>query len=291
METTNTKYNEEKYLTSNPELMYNRYFADNVYREYGESFCDDETGEVITVQRRELLFERGAQHINGDAIAKLRFYLSSGDVKEVAVSTQRRCGIYSVSGSCTPYIAKVLSGGKKYKVLLYATSLQNVLDIVADYGELNFNGYFNVVTAKEIDYAEIRLDTLQSIDLTEEYLKDKISLREWAAAEKSAKPDNNASASQGFWRLDLVISVVYEHNEETFDRSYIIKTSSVERALAVVEVELYKSQEAEIAELEKIGKRADKASFVTKIKSVSPMKIDYVVPVDFTIAHNKKENA
>lgn len=122
-------------------------------------------------------------------------------------------------------------------------------------------------------------------------MKDKISLREWAAAEKSAKPDNNASASQGFWRLDLVISEVYEHNENIFDRSYIIKTSSVERAIAVVEVELYKSQEARIAELEKIGKRADKASYMIKIRSVSPMKIDYVVPVDFTIAHNKKENA
>lgn len=139
MEITDTRHNEVKYLTSDPELMYNKYFADNVYREYDESFCDDETGEVITVQRRELLFERGT-HINGDAIAKLRFYLSSGDIKEVAVSTQQRRGIYSVSGSCAPYIAKVLSGGKKYKVLLYANSLQNVLDIVADYGELNFNG-------------------------------------------------------------------------------------------------------------------------------------------------------
>jgi hypothetical protein len=62
----------------------------------------------------------------------------------------------------------------------------------------------------------------------------------------------------------------------------------VERALAVVEVLLYKSQEARLAELEQAGKKADKASYVTKIKSVSPMKIDYVVPVDFMVAHNKK---
>lgn len=286
MEKISTKHTEDRYMTSDPALMYNRYFADNVYRVYNESFCDEDSGEVVTIERREFLFERGA-HIDGDAIAKLRFYLSSGDIKEVAVSSQRRCGVYSTFGSCTPYIAKVLVGGKKYKVLLYASSLQNVLDIVADFGELNFEGRFNITTAKELDYAEIYLDTLQPIDLTEEYLKDKISMTEWAAAEKAAKPDNNAS--QHFWRLDLYIQEIYEDAQQGFNRSYIIRTSSVERALALVEVLLYKEQEERASEFEKSGKEMDKASYVTKINSVAPMKIDYVIPTDFSAAYNKSE--
>lgn len=283
-ELINHKFNEELYVTPDPQLMYNRFFAQNVYRKYTEDFLDDETGEVVSVERRELLFERGA-HINGDVIAKIRFYLSTGDIKEVAISNQCRRGLYELSNYCRPYIAKVAVGGKKFKVLLYASSLQNVIDVVRDFGELTFARTFDIVTAKEIDYAEIHLDTLKPIDLTEEYLKDKISMREWAAAEKSIKPSDENKGSLNYWRLDLSITEMSDGHSEVSDNSFIIKTTSVERALAFIEVLLYKRQEEAIAK----GGKAERASYSLKIISAQPLKIDYVVPKELSEAHNKQE--
>lgn len=280
----NTKFTEQRYITSDPALMYNRYFAANLYRTYTESFLDDETGEVVDIERKELLFERGT-HINGDVIAKLRFYLSTGDVKEVDVSNQQRRGMFSEGCSLRPYIAKVVVGCKKNKILLYASGLQNVIDIIQDYGELTFSGLFDITTAKEIDFAEILIDTLQPIDLNAEYLKDSISMREWAAAAKSQVPAEGEKASLGLWRLDLEITERFDKQEELFDRSFIIKTSSVERALAAIEVRLYKKQEQSIAD----GVTSDKASYTLKIKAASPMKIDFIIPTEFSLAHNKRE--
>lgn len=280
----NTRFTEQRYITSDPTLMYNRYFAANLYRTYTESFLDDDTGEVVDIERKELLFERGT-HINGDVIAKLRFYLSTGDVKEVDVTNQQRRGMFSGGGSLRPYIAKVVVGCKKNKILLYASGLQNVIDIIQDYGELTFSGLFDITTAKEIDYAEILIDTLQPIDLTAEYLKDSISMRQWAAAEKSQAPAEGEKASLDLWRLDLEVTERFDKREELFDRSFIIKTSSVERALAAIEVLLYKRQEQRIAD----GDTSDKASYTLKIKAASPMKIDFIIPTEFSLAHNKTE--
>lgn len=281
MSQESTKFTEERYITSDPELMYNRYFASNVYRTYTEDFLDDDTGEVVSIERKELLFERG-QHINGDAIAKVRFYLASGDIKEVDVSNQCRKGMYWRSSSTCPYIAKVNTTDKKYKILLYATGLQNVLDIIQDFGELQFAGGFNIATAKEIDYADIHIDSLQPIDLTTEYLKDKISMREWAAAEEAQQPAEQSSANKRFWRLDLEITQRFNTREDAFEHSYIIQTSSVERALAVIEVLLYQNQEKNIKEGD------ERASYTIKILSAAPMKIDYVVPLHFSVAHNQQ---
>ncbi len=288
-ETISHKFNEECYLTPDPQLMYNRFFAQNVYRVYTEDFLDDETGEVVSVERRELLFERGA-HINGDVIAKIRFYLSTGDIKEVAVSNQCRRGLYELSNYCRLYLAKVAVGRNKFKrnkfkVLLYASSLQNVIDVVRDFGELTFEGAFDIVTAKEIDYAEIHLDTLKPIDLTEEYLKDKISMREWAAAEKSIKPSAESVERLLYWRLDLSITAMSGELTNFSDNSFIIKTTSVERALAFIEVLLYKQQEEAIAK----GVKHERESYSLKIISAQPMKIDFVVPAELSEAHNKTE--
>lgn len=285
MNTAITKYTEERYLTSNPELMYNRYFASNVYRSYEEAFCDEATGEVVTIERKELLFERGT-HINGDVIAKIRFYLSTGDVKEVDVSNQQRRGLYSQDTHTKPYIAKVQCNGKKYKILLYASGLQSVLDIIQDYGELNFNGWFEIITAKEIDYADILVDTLQPIDLTDQYLRDEITLTGWAAATQAEAADKK-EASLFFWRLGLSITAKYEQSEDTFDHSYIVQTTSVERALAVIETKLHKQQEEAVQR----GDKTDKAAYVLKINSATPMKIDYVVPTDFSVAHYQANRA
>lgn len=283
-ETISHKFNEDIYVTPDPQLMYNRFFAQNVYRVYTEDFLDDETGEVVSVERRELLFERGA-HINGVVIAKIRFYLSTGDIKEVAVSNQCRRGLYELSNYCRPYLAKVAVGGKKFKVLLYASSLQNVIDVIRDFGELTFEGAFDIVTAKEIDYAEIHLDTLKPIDLNVEYLKDKISMREWAAAEKSIKPSGESVERLLYWRLDLSITAMSGELTNVSDNSFIIKTTSVERALAFIEVLLYKRQEEAIAK----GVKHERESYSLKIISAQPMKIDFVVPAELSEAHNKTE--
>ena len=54
-----TRKTEIRYVTSDPKKMLNMYLAKRVLKTWEESFIDEDTGETVTIERNEILFDRG----------------------------------------------------------------------------------------------------------------------------------------------------------------------------------------------------------------------------------------
>lgn len=54
-----TRKDEVRFKTSDIRRIIGKYLAANVLRTWNEDFVDDDTGEVVTIERNEILFERG----------------------------------------------------------------------------------------------------------------------------------------------------------------------------------------------------------------------------------------
>lgn len=67
-----TRKTEQRYITSDPQKMLNMYLAKRVLKTWTEDFIDEDTQEVVSIERNEVLFERGTL-IDQDILAKIRF--------------------------------------------------------------------------------------------------------------------------------------------------------------------------------------------------------------------------
>lgn len=74
----------KEYETRKPEEMLGKYLARPVVKKWMEDFLDENSGEVVSVERSELLFRRGTK-INQDVLAKLRFSMEAENIESVWV--------------------------------------------------------------------------------------------------------------------------------------------------------------------------------------------------------------
>lgn len=82
-----TRKNEVRFTTSCLEEMYGKFLAKNVVRTWKEDFIDQSTGEVISIDRNEILFEKGVR-IDDDVLSRINFCLQCQDItKAIAVAT------------------------------------------------------------------------------------------------------------------------------------------------------------------------------------------------------------
>lgn len=142
-----TKKNETIITTSDTSQMHKKYLVNNLFRTWMEPFIDSDTGEIIEVERSELVLERGT-YLDVDQLAVIQFHLQAGDVKEVTVSDQKRLGHFGTAWGLIPWQVTVQLG-KKYKVILLAQNIFQALDIVEDWAELKFDQVFSICSAKE----------------------------------------------------------------------------------------------------------------------------------------------
>ena len=210
-----TRKTELRYVTSDPAKMLNMYLAKGVYKTWNENFIDEATKETITIERNELLFTRGTL-IDQDTLAQIRFSMEADGIKEVEVSNQKRMAFENENKCLYPYIAQAQIDDKKYKFLLYATGLENVIAILKYYIELNYQSGFTLTMAKEFDSCIILTDNLKErkVDsVSEAYLKDKISSEEYLDAidtedtEEETKPNEKK-----FYQIET--KVTFDDEEE-----------------------------------------------------------------------------
>ena len=83
-----TKKNEIRYQTSDPRRMLNKYLTRHVCKTWKEDFIDEDTQEAVTIERNEVLFQRGTL-IDQDVLAKIRFSMMRGISKATLRSVIR----------------------------------------------------------------------------------------------------------------------------------------------------------------------------------------------------------
>lgn len=162
-----TRFNEVRLRTSNPEQMLGRYLAENACREWVEDYIDEDNGEVVSLNRTEVVERRGTE-ITQDVLQRLRFFAAAGELKEVLVSNQLRPGYRGNHSGAVPYtVTFVPEGGGSVKLLVRAISLPMAIQIAEDYAEYFINGGFSIKSAKREDNFYIIEKSLQAMNKEE----------------------------------------------------------------------------------------------------------------------------
>ena len=287
-EKVETKKDEVRYFTSEPREMLNKYLASDVVQKWTEDFMDEDTKEVVSVERTQKLFDRG-RLIDQDLLTQLNFHLQTGDIKEVEVSNQKRLAFENRNTFLHPWQAQAEIGDRKYKFLLYASGISNVIEILNDYIELNYASGFTLVMAKEIDSCIILTDTFekQKVDLEKAYLKDEISLEEYVEAKDGAQDDDEEIKEKKFYQLE--VKITYTDNIET-TQSFIVHTFDTDRALMVISHYLKKWEEKKYQEHKEKGwSEYEIRDFKLCIEKAGPMPVGAFVPKEFSLAYNEPQ--
>jgi hypothetical protein len=72
------------FRTSDPKEMLGKYLPKHAVKTWTEDFLDEGTGKVVSIERSQIVVERG--YIGQDKLAEIQFAIQSGDIADVEVS-------------------------------------------------------------------------------------------------------------------------------------------------------------------------------------------------------------
>lgn len=286
-EKVETKKDEVRYFTSEPKKMLNKYFAADVVQKYTENFIDKDTGKAIPIERTQKLFDKG-QFIDADLLTQISFHLQAGDIRVVEVSNQKRLAFERQNTYLHPWQAQAEIGDKKFKFLLYASSMANVIEILNDYIELSYSSGFMLVMAKEMDNCIILTDNFekQKVDLEKAYLTKEISMEEYIEARyKDMNDENNEEEIKEKKFYQMEVKITYSNDIET-TQDFIVHTFDTDRAMMIISFYL-KTLEVECKKnAEENGSEYEIRDFKLCIEKAAPIPIGAFVPKEFSMAYN-----
>lgn len=280
---------EERYVTNDPKRMLNKYLVNNVRRTWVESFVDEDTNEVVDIERSEILFHKGTL-ITQDVLVKIRFYMAEGAVEEVEVSNQKRECFEMKNSWMFPYMAKVQIKDKKVNVLLYALGVENAIEIIKDYVELNFEGMFNIISIKEYDSCIILIDKLKGVKYSfeQDFCKGKISAEEFLESlamqvDEEQREEEEEKISRKWYRISAKITISKKDGEETEEtHQFAVRSTSAERANMLINIYLRNEQDKQEQKAISEGKNFEKKGITAAIEESSIVTIGCFIPKEFS---------
>lgn len=277
-----TKKNEERYFTSDPRYMLNKYLAQRICKTWVEDFVDEDTNEVVSIERNELLFQRGTL-IDQDILAKIRFSYEAGEIKgDIEVSNQKRLGVELINDYLQPYIAQANIDQKKCKFLFYATGVDTANLLLKDYIELNYSSGFIISMIKEFDSCVILTDTLKEKKI------DSLPL-DFEENDPDEKPDVDEDEElknddRKFYQMEMKILF----GEDERSAMFIVHTYNVDRATMLITSYLKKKQNEHEQEAKEKGNPFEKKDIHTMIEVAKPISIGRFIPREFSMAYASK---
>ncbi len=296
-----SKKTEIRYKTDDPKRMLGKWIVRNVMKTWNEDLVDTDTQEVVTIERNELLLERGT-YIDQDVLSTISFLLSEGSVREIEVSNQNRQGVLSENRSLYPYKAAFKAGGKRKTAILYAVSVANALTIISDWVELNVKGYVEIVSISAMNDCVVIEDRLKSKDgrkseLDMAYLKGEISMEEFVEATsdmiQNGNPDMIDEAEEDrmkgmkFYQISANIFLNDEKEGEIKEtQTFIVHTTSAVRANILIEKYLRDEQERRYQESLKHPERTFvKYEIASCIEESKILSIAFFIPESFSMVY------
>ena len=285
-----TRKTEIRYVTSDPKKMLNMYLAKRVLKTWEESFIDEDTGETVTIERNEILFDRGTL-IDQDTLAKIRFSMEADDIKEVEVSNQNRLAFENENKFLYPYLAQAQISDKKYKFLLYATGLENACLILKDYIELNYQFGFTLTMIKEFDSCVILTDNLKERkvdDASLAYLKNEITMVEYVDKMDDETEDSDEESKPNekkFYQIETKITFTDGENEDERVQTFVVNTFNVDRAMMLITHYLKNKEDEFEKQAKEKGHEFRKREIHTAIESAKPIPVGRFIPKEFSMAY------
>lgn len=73
--------------TSDPKVMYGKYLYEAAVKKWTEDFMDDDTKKIVSVERTEVIMERGT-YIDQDVLQQLTFSIQANEIEKVKVCNE-----------------------------------------------------------------------------------------------------------------------------------------------------------------------------------------------------------
>ena len=287
-EKVKTRKDEIRLKTADPKRMLNKYICSNVLKTWNEDFIDKDTGKITTIERSEVIFKKGS-YIDRELLQKIQFSQAAGECNEIEVSNQNREAYELENTYLFPYSSKVTIGDKKYRFILYATSIQNVLEIMRDYLELNYAGGFTITNVQEMDSCIILTDELTKENLDMAYLRDGIDMETYVNAKHEGADENEDGTDREekkFFQMDMKIT--YDDGIEVH-QAFVVNTFDTNRALLVINKFLQDAEQRRADKEEKEGRTYKKRRNILCIEKAAPMPVKSFIPKEFSLAYKEPE--
>jgi len=288
-----SRMSEVRYRTLNPAEMLNMFIAERVDKRWEETFVDEETGKKVKVQRQSPLYVKGTL-IDQDVLAKIKFDISSGDLKEpIEVSNQNRTGYEWKHTGLQPWEAKVEVDNRKMKFLLYAQNVDNALVILRDYVELNYKGGFAITHVGEFSDCVILEDTLSDRmsekDVNTAYLKGEIDMDTYIKASQNGESASDSKDNaKKYYQMELTVTARDSKDEFKHTDNFVVHTFDTERAMIVIKSYLKMRDDERCALAEKDGREYERRTFSLLIEKAAPIPVGCFIPLDFSLVYTEK---
>lgn len=153
--------------TNKPEEIFHKYLAESAVKTWTEDFVDEETGKIMSIERREVIFDCGT-YIDESVFPKIMFSIQSEELKTVKVCENKPLAKRHIM-QVRRYIVKLSDG--LHNSNIYTTraktpedAAQMVCDYYTIYGIPTLSGNYSV-----IDSSTTGLRLLYKEDFGEEY--------------------------------------------------------------------------------------------------------------------------
>lgn len=233
MEAIQTKFNEERFFTSEPKEMLGKFLAKRVLKSWNEDFIDEDTGEIVTIERTEVLFEKG-KYIDSDLLSRIMFCIQAEEITSVEVSNQRRLATLNKRGYLWPFKVNAKIGGKNYALILQAQSTAKAIEVATDYIELNYTLSFDITAVKALTSFIILNDRFKK-KVVDTETPDEIA-QGWEDEGQESNDGEEKRDDTKYYKIEAEVNISTDEDEEPTAQTYdfLVKTKDVDTAKIVI---------------------------------------------------------
>ncbi|MCM1440634.1 MAG: hypothetical protein NC131_15765 [Roseburia sp.] len=270
-----TKFNEVRFTTNDTTEAEGMYLARQLIKKWTEDCIDQSTGEVVSIERNEILMERGTK-IDYNAAASINFYIQAGEITEFEVTDQCRAGIYDRGYTAAPWVVTACVKDKNRKFILYAKGVEQALEIAKDYIELKFPGHFEFVAVKGFE---------DCIAISDNFNRGGAENDTSLPTDDGKEEADTEALTNKFYLIELHITPGGKHATE-YDQKFIVFAKDAEWAKDHAEVWLMNRRNAEV---DAGNLTPEQAAFTTAINTATLINCYCVIPPDFTREYFEQE--
>ena len=259
--------------TNKPDEIFHKYLAESAVKTWTEDFVDEDTGETTSIERREVIFDRGT-YIDESLLPKIMFSIQSEELKMVKVCENKPL-VKRDNMNVRRYIVKLADASHNCNV--YTTraktpedAAQMVCDYYTIYGLPTLLGNFSV-----IDSSTTGLRLLYKEEFGEEYWDDMYQTRHVVLESLVNNTDKVLPPPFSQNRFFKVSVCLWDEAEGKFSKStsnYIIPALTLEDATTLMKNYLNEMD----------SRRGSESLY--DITSISKANIDFAIPQSYAKA-------
>lgn len=266
-----TKQDEKRFRTKNVRDMIGNYLAAPAVKTWTEDFLDEDTGEVVSIKRNEIIFQRGVK-IDTELAARIQLCIESGELEDVEVSNQCRQAVERDLNSMDAWKVRARIDSKNYSFVLHAQNVKSAIAVAIDYIELNYVNSFWIVGAQMVPGMII-------ID----------NLKKSSSVSDTEKEEGEEKDDEKYYKIDAEVSILDKgKNDDDADAekyTFLAKAKNVDMAKEIINAWIAR---AEAEKAEKEGEDYNRQVIVS-VTSAAPYSCDNVISREFCMAYKEEK--